>query len=266
MIKVTTESGISLTLTPTIFPDGTSQVWKLPGWVFEFKQLDITWNFETEREVLDLLSLRKILPDHVIDLHIPYLPYARQDKLPSNESTFNLSMFADLINSLRCREVTSVDAHNPDYTARLIHNFRNVSVSAIHRLVVFENKIDFVVFPDKGALHRYRESFSNTKIITCDKTRDQLTGAIIGHKIEFAPYNAKDGVPHNFLIIDDLCDGGATFISVAQLLRKELSVGDVDLYVTHGIFSKGKELLFNNGINNIYTTNSLLKNRDGYQV
>lgn len=268
MIKVTAESGISFELIPTIFPDGTSQVWKLPEWVFEFRVLEITWNFEAEREAIDLLSLRQLLPNHVIDLHIPYLPYARQDKMVSNTSTFNLSVLANLINSLKCREVTAVDVHNPIYTANLINNFKNVHVGAIHELVVSENKIDFVVFPDKGALIRYGYSFPNRKIITCDKTRDQLTGAITGHKIEFASYEARDGVPHKFLIIDDLCDGGATFISVAQLLRRDLegSVDSIDLYVTHGVFSKGKEHLLKNGINHVYTTNSLIKNGDGYKV
>lgn len=50
--------------------------------------------------------------------------------------------------------------------------------------------------------------------------------------------------------------GGATFIPIAQQL-KQLGAKSIVLYVTHGIFSKGLDILFNSGINNIITTNSL---------
>lgn len=39
----------------------------------------------------------------------------------------------------------------------------------------------------------------------------------------------------DILIVDDICDGGATFLKIA----KELPNTNLYLYVTHGIFSKG---------------------------
>jgi ribose-phosphate pyrophosphokinase len=278
MIKITTESGISFELKPTIFPDGTSQVWKLPEWIFEFKELDITWNFENEREVLDLLSLRELLSEQDWSLHIPYLPYARQDKEITNNSTFNLFMFAKLINSLDCNEVTVVDVHNPQTTALAINNFKNIEVTALHQLIIAETKPDYLVFPDLGAKERYHiGELSKLPRLIGYKERDQLTGNITGHTLSYRDPHmdmtiqyanmatiAKPG--QRFLIIDDLCDGGATFISVASKIRSQVPGVIIDLYVTHGVFSKGREHLLTNGINNIYTTNSLLKNGDGYQV
>lgn len=279
MIKIVTTSGVKHELKSTIFPDGTSQVWKLPEEILASKELELIWNFEAEREILDLLSLREILPEHEYtwDLHIPYLPYARQDKDVSNTSTFNLKVFAGLINSLTCRKVTAVDAHNPEATKKLIFSFENVEVTELHKLIVTETRPDFIVFPDLGAKNRYfRNGVAHLPRLICYKERDQLTGNITGHTMSYRDLQgvtiqgvdmsriAKAG--NRFLIVDDLCDGGATFISIAKKLREQVPGIIIDLYVTHGVFSKGREHLINNGINNLYTTNSLLKNGDGYQV
>ena len=39
-----------------------------------------------------------------------------------------------------------------------------------------------------------------------------------------------------------------------------------DLTVSHGIFSKGKDILYDAGYNNIYTTNSLLSNTEEFRI
>src|SRR5271165_3139520 len=111
---------------PTIFPDGTSQVWKLDDAILRRPFYSIVWNFEAEREIFDLHSLVTLLrwgnPYNVrFKLHIPYLPYGRQDKTISNDTTFNLAVFASLINNLGLDYVTSVDVHNPDLTEKLIN-------------------------------------------------------------------------------------------------------------------------------------------------
>jgi ribose-phosphate pyrophosphokinase len=45
------------------------------------------------------------------------------------------------------------------------------------------------------------------------------------------------------LIIDDICDGGKTFLELGKKL-KELGAKSVLLHVTHGIFSKGRDAMF----------------------
>ena len=40
------------------------------------------------------------------------------------------------------------------------------------------------------------------------------------------------------VILDDICDGGGTFIALAQVLR-ERTRQPLYLYVTHGLFTKG---------------------------
>jgi phosphoribosylpyrophosphate synthetase len=72
---------------------------------------------------------------------------------------------------------------------------------------------------------------------------------------------------NKFLILDDICDGGATFLAVVEALKKRvgLPIMEFHLFVSHGIFSKGRKVLEEQGIQ-IYTTNSLLHNTDGIEV
>src|SRR5271165_6478993 len=104
MIKIRTLDkieNIEYIVIPTIFPDNTSQCWKLPNEFLNSLSVKVTWNFENERELIDLLSLKKLLyRAKNTHLHIPYLPFARQDKNISNETTFNLHILAELLNMM----------------------------------------------------------------------------------------------------------------------------------------------------------------------
>jgi ribose-phosphate pyrophosphokinase len=82
------------------------------------------------------------------------------------------------------------------------------------------------------------------------KKRDVASGKLTGFSLMAGDVRGRD-----LLIVDDLCDAGGTFIGSAQVLR-EAGAHSVSLYVTHGIFSKGVEHLFANGIDAIYTTTS----------
>jgi ribose-phosphate pyrophosphokinase len=244
------------TVTPTIFPDGTSQVWKLPEWALE-KQVHVTWNFEQEREIIDLLSLSKLVSFTVIN--IPYLPYARQDKDVFNTNTFNLFTLRDLLWLIdEDVKVRSFDVHNPKMTETIFFGqFQNQDVRSFHKHVYQTVQPTYLVFPDKGAAERYLYLKKNPHIIF-EKVRDQATGQILSLKMlgefKFKPLD-------KFLIVDDLCDYGGTFCGVSEYLHDTIGKDiTVDLCVTHGLFSGGKEILYKKGINKIFTTNSLLRN------
>ena len=71
--------------------------------------------------------------------------------------------------------------------------------------------------------------------IRADKKRDPSNGEITGTVVYSEHLGSQD-----VLIVDDICDGGRTFIELAKELR-HLTTGRIYLYVTHGIFSKGHE-------------------------
>ena len=118
------------------------------------------------------------------------------------------------------------------------------------------------MFPDKGAQERYGHLFGKTDfVVVGSKVRDQSTGQITGMSIDGHIWSINR---RRCIIFDDICDGGMTFIKIAEIL-KECEPSQIDLCVSHGIFSKGVNVLYDAGITNIFTTNSLLKNT-GYDV
>jgi len=252
-----------------IFPDKTSQVWKLPPELTQARTCEVVWRFEEEREVIDLLSLRKLLDTQDWLLSIPYFPYARQDKPVSNNETFSRSVILGLLKTLGCRLITTVDVHS-GFDKESIYIF-NREVSDFHRFVLDATEPNVVVFPDKGARLRYPYLVELPYVqYVYEKTRNPLTGEITGHGLEgqlamISPAHVQLAPKTRFLIVDDLCDGGATFLSIKNDLDRRCQGADVSLAVTHGVFSKGKTLLTNAGIELFYT-NSLLANPEGFKV
>ena len=99
---------------------------------------------------------------------------------------------------------------------------------------LLDNDISFCA-PDKGASIKVASVANGytDNIIQLSKCRDVSTGNIQGIDIVSGDVKDKD-----ILIIDDICDGGMTFISAAEELKYN-GAKSVSLYVTHGIFSKG---------------------------
>jgi ribose-phosphate pyrophosphokinase len=235
---------------PTIFPDKTSQVWKLPEELLVTIEKDqecaIYWEFENEAELIHIAQLKTLLDTYCefVFLHMPYLPYARQDKHISNTSTFAFTTFVKLLNSLNFSRVTTLDAHNPakiHLIDRIEDNFPRKQI-----LNAFEKtQSDLLLFPDAGAQKRYG-AHNMVKSVWANKTRDAQTGHISDVWIEGKVKGRK------LLIVDDICDGGMTFKLVAKQALKE-GAKEVHLYVTHGIFSKGLQTLHDSGISRIFT-------------
>ncbi len=69
--------------------------------------------------------------------------------------------------------------------------------------------------------------------VQAEKTRDPDTGQLGEPTVQTEHIGHRD-----FLIVDDLCDGGRTFVNLARRLRP-MTDGKIHLYVTHGIFSAG---------------------------
>lgn len=232
----------------TMFPDNTSQVWKLPVEILnETNYAHITWEFSNEGEFMQLAQLKMLLDAHGIaaGLKLKYLPYGRQDKSVSNDATFALRTFARQLNSLNFLEVLIADPHS-EIAVRLIE--RSTAVYPIGQMHEAKRAVeaDILCYPDHGAVNKYSKIYVSQDYLEGSKTRDQATGQITHYSVIGNPAGKK------VLIVDDICDGGATF----QLLAKELlnqGAKSVALFVTHGIFSKGTRCLFDAGISRVFT-------------
>ena len=233
---------------PTIFPDGTSQVWKIPEEAFDTEENTVFWEFENEAELIHLAQLKTLLdekldPFTIIHLEMPYYPYGRQDKTISNETTFARKTFENILYHLNFDDIWTIDIHSK---SRLV---RSVGPESYINFALFKTKPTVIVFPDEGSSNRYSRIFHETyRLISFEKQRNQLTGEITGLKPESTDFNESDKV----LIVDDICDRGGTFIGIAQELKK-LGVTDINLYVTHGLFTGEPNALTNAGIKRIFT-------------
>jgi ribose-phosphate pyrophosphokinase len=187
-----------------------------------------------------------------IHLFCPYFPGARQDREMVIGEPLSVKFYADYINGLGFSGVHLLDPHS-DVTPALVNNCavydNHLFVEEIMNMV----DVECLVSPDAGASKKVQGLAKflgkGLPIIKCEKDRDVRTGKILGFDVY-----AEDLKGMNCLIVDDICDGGGTFLGLADELRKRGS-GKIYLAVTHGIFSKGLTKL-NKAFDGIFTTDS----------
>jgi ribose-phosphate pyrophosphokinase len=242
---------------PTIFPDGTSQVWKIPEDVFKIRHVleqDIVWDFENEAEFMHVAQLCDLLEARGMQvdcLYIPYFPYARQDKEISNQTTFAKKTFVKLLETLTVKSIHSYDIHSFAHCPK-----KSSSQEPYLEIITSIKKTDsdLICFPDTGAKERYGHlpCFRSTSSITYEtcsfsKERDQSTGHIKNLFLN----ELVDVKDKTILIVDDLTDGGMTFKLCAEKLL-QCGAKSVNLYTTHGIYSKGIQTLKDSGISRVF--------------
>lgn len=211
----------------------------------------LTWKPTNASEIVSLqlaVSALKCKGIHDIDLDILYLPYARQDRVCSPGEANSLEVICKLLSVLDVNVIRLWDVHNKDKTFDLLDDHCLVHLNAydiFHRFKIFDmiNSPDIVLCaPDQGAEGRVMDISNQFNVFTpiyMSKIRCPESGKITSMKAD--KYNrCVEG--WDILIIDDICDGGGTFLQAAQILR-EKGAANLYLYVTHGIFSKGLDLL-----------------------
>lgn len=204
-------------------------------------------------------ALRRSYPDAEISAFIPYFPYARQDRVMVKGEPFSLKVFIKLLETANFHRIFTLDPHS-EVTPALMDNLRSVSLDYLQQAAA-DIKTEFgefiLISPDGGALKKiYNEAkeigYTGT-ILSASKLRDVKTGKILSTHIDTM---GQDLTGKTVWIMDDIIDGGRTFIELAKLLKEEHGVKHVVLSVTHGIVSHGEEELAK-WINKIYTTNSV---------
>jgi ribose-phosphate pyrophosphokinase len=197
----------------------------------------------------------------VIELHIPYIVGARSDRQFIEGGTSYLrDVIAPILNYMNYERVVCLDPHS-DVAAATIKNL--VCHNNVPLVTFALNQIkskDFVlVSPDGGALKKvYKVADAidyKGDVIVCSKSRDN-EGRLTKTEV---PLEQKH-IDRDFIIIDDICDGGRTFINIAERI-KAMSDSKIYLVVTHGIFSKGFREL-NKYFDGIYSTNSYVDKTD----
>ncbi len=191
---------------------------------------------------------------------LPYFPAARQDRVMVPGEPLSLKIYTQLINAQQYDRVIVFDPHS-DVTTALLNNVQVVANDFFIKMVL--EKINdpniCLVAPDAGAMKKIFQlagQLNVSEIITCEKKRDLNNGELSCFKI-----HADDLKNKTCLIVDDICDGGRTFMGIAKVLKNK-NAGKIFLAVSHGIFSDGFEKL--NGIlDGIFSTDSFREIKNG---
>lgn len=197
--------------------------------------------------LMQIEAKRRILGDIPIYVYMPYFPYARQDKVFNYGEANGFQVIVDLL-------TRTAYSNNVYFIVADLHtdyplDDRFIQIKQIDIIKEYYKEItdvcshvDMIVSPDKGALNKSIEigKYLSTDVLTCNKERDPKTGEILSLTTNLT--KIKDGL--NLLVVDDICDGGSTFLFLAKELREKFkNINSLNLYVTHGIFSKGTQEL-----------------------
>lgn len=240
-----------------LFSAGEVQV-RLPD-VKKYEGLLIESRFPSSQDFLEVILTINAANEYEgfngwITVFLPYLPYSRQDRVCYPGEAKSLAAIAALLKGqLRDKDrVVTWDVHSAKaYDAFRGVRFNNVGAESL--IGKFGDAVDssyVVVSPDAGAVNRANAVASVLgckTIIHGEKRRDSNDGSIIGTIIKDKDGNSPDLTDKKVLIVDDICDGGRTFIELAKVLRSH-GAKEVVLYVTHGIFSKGFDVFTDNGV------------------
>ena len=194
-----------------------------------------------------------------VHLYVPYFIGGRSDRKFKNGSVNYLkNVISPIINSQKFASVTVMDPHS-DVLEACLKSYKKIdntpivqfALSDIYKLSIPGNSGFFVnkemynanavlVSPDAGALKKVYNIAKKTEysgeVLVCSKYRDidgELTQTYVPIRID---HYKKD-----LIIIDDLIDGGRTFINIVKEILKTQPdrEGKIYLIITHGIFSAG---------------------------
>lgn len=232
----------------TLFPDGQPHV-DLTG-IEEGDEVSVVCRLRYANDVLHLLEVSDAIDGLKAvkgTLDISYLMAARYDRSMRKGDSLDLRVIGKLINSCYFNKVLLFDVHSPkamDYIYRAENCLNKVLVDE------YKKRNSILIVPDEGAKRKahllQRWNGDLIDIAVCEKHRELDTGRITLRVLDPDKCEGKHCV-----IVDDICDGGGTFLAIASQIEPK----SLTLIVTHGIFSKGLRLLLDN-FDEIITTDS----------
>lgn len=232
------QCGETIQYETSIFPGG--EIWIKLNIPVGTNSVRINSRCNSSNDLMRIIMTVDALRRHGVDkieLFIPYFPYSRQDRICNQGESFSVKVICNIFNMLNLYNIITYDIHS-NVPITLLDNLQNYHN---HREVL--DFIDYLnlpeanyvlISPDAGAIKRTQSlynAFPNIfeSIVYCHKER--INGEVTISEIESNISNMTA------FVVDDICDGGATFEAIGKRLR-EKHVKDSYLFVSHGIFSR----------------------------
>ncbi|MCB6182951.1 ribose-phosphate pyrophosphokinase-like domain-containing protein [Leeia sp. TBRC 13508] len=238
------ESVVNVPMQSMVFPGGEVHV--SVETVRFAKEIVTTALLTDSQQVMQLLMVKDainrlypLLPKRLV---MPYVPYARQDRVANPGEALGAKVFCQLVNQLDFSVVEVEDPHSDVVTALLDNVVVKDPLPSLTRLQQRLGAVALVA-PDAGASKRVFKLAKGLGVpmLQAEKVRDTQTGQITGSRMQGELPNLP------LLLVDDICDGGKTFTALAHEIRRDMQVKGYQqplyLFVTHGIFSKGLDEL-----------------------
>lgn len=257
--KISELMGIEkVNLTYKIFPDGESYV-RIEG--VEKGDLVIlvqSLSPPQDKNLFVLLQMLSVLNDvgtREIVLVVPYLAYARQDKMFLPGEAISSKVVSKILSSFYFKKLLVVEPHSNESIS--FFGEKVELVSATNSVICFIKEVlkknYVIVAPDEGRLNKVIEI---SRLLKSDygwliKSRDKYSGKVES-KIGKAINNASE-----VLLFDDIVSTGGTIYEAANILKKE-GIRSIDLVCIHGLFvGNAEEKIREAGVRNIFCSDTI---------
>ena len=237
------------------FPDGSFR-WNLTSLV-EVDEVEVT------------ITLKTTLPEAMVGLYqamtalgafyegkciestlvVNTLPDQRADRVETLGMSLPARATAVILANTYVDKIIVHEAHSPFILNELrkfhpnVEEIKGSTLFALELPTWSNREPTHIVAVDAGSVQRAEDTAAlyGASVIYMDKVRTE--GKVVGHKI--TDWDRSKTPTHESIIwiVYDLCDGGATFLSAAHALFNRFDYEELNLFVTHGLFSKGKEEL-----------------------
>ena len=232
------------------FPDGEVQI-SLEEFSHK-EQIQVKCRITNAEDLFILMQVLDILDRHEVSyvLSIYYLMGMRMDRVMDFNRPFTLKIVLNSLKNCNADNIEILEPHSDIYyDYRFGGKFTELYIEGSPSNTVWHGYQ--MVLPDAGAKERYDFQYVGTAL-TCSKVRDLTTGKILEIKID----NPEAISDKPLLILDDLCDGGDTFCSIAKAFNSlGISKERLNIAVTHMVNPKGIKNLSEN-FNHVWFTNS----------
>jgi ribose-phosphate pyrophosphokinase len=272
ILNLTNKEKSPIQYTTSDFPDGQQSLTiDTKSIIPSTDEVEIKSRFNSFRDLELIICATAALKNLMIEkihLYIPHCLGGRSDrKFSEGGINYVKNIVAPIINAQEYSSVSIFDPHS-DVLEGCIDKFVKMENYILVRNSIEDYKMknpgrEFrIISPDAGALKKVYLAAENVgytdEILIGSKHRDMKTGRITRTEVDL-----KGTSPNwDFFIIDDICDGGRTFIELAKVINShvwpydEYFRGKIYLVVSHGIFSAGLESLLD-VFETIYTTDSI---------
>lgn len=210
---------------------------------------------EQDRRIVELYLALEALAGLGIkanSLILLYTAYARQDKRFMRGEPISIKALYQGLRVLGIDKLITVDVHAMNPFIEM--GFKTVNILP-HSYMINKAglKIDMVLAPDKGAIHRAEKVAKDFGVLYdyLDKFRDRISGEIaIDNKV-------LDVAGKNIAIVDDIISTGKTLAKAVELLYRA-GANNVYAVITHALISNETiEILSKTGIEKLLIANTI---------